>query len=440
MFRLSFTVLVVGCGIAATAAAQTITPRGDTLSLHEAVVLGRTANPVLAARAADVRAAGARIRPAGTLPDPQLRLGAMNYMLPGLSPRGDPLTMNQLGIMQMLPVNGTLGLRRRVARFDSVRVAAGSDEAQLQVERDVRARYWELYHVDQALGVMDRTVAVLRELASVAGAMYAVGTVPQSDVVRAQTAITRMEQEIEAMRLDRVKAVAELNAALGRNAETPIALPPQDPHQEHHAAMQPLATPPLPTLDSLVIEADSGSPLLGQARAMAGGARVGETVARRMLVPDLNVGFTYGQRAGGNDMLSLELGLSLPLYASGRQLRMRDEARAMRDAAESDLTAMRVELRARLLSAREEAETARRQIERIVGTLVPQASASYEAALAAYRVGRADFPSVLDAQMTLLQYQHDLHSYEAMYGTAVAEVDRLVGRSLLSPTDRQENR
>lgn len=435
MFHCLFTVIAVSSGIAA-ATAQDPSARRDTLSLREAVTIAHTTNPILAARAADVRAASARIRPAGTLPDPQLRLGAMNYMLPGLSPRGDPLTMNQLTLMQMLPVNGTLALRRRVARFDSTRIAEGAEAAALQVERNVRARYWELYHADQALNVMNGTLGVLRDLASIAASMYAVGTVPQSDVIRAQTAITRMEQEIETMRLDRVRAVAELNAAMGRAAEAPIFLPPQDPHQEHHAAMLPLNTPPLPPLDSLAAMAELASPLLSSGRAMIGGAETGQVIARRMIWPDLTVGVTYGQRTGGNDMVSLEVGASVPLFAGSRQYRMRDEARAMRESAEADLAVMRLELRAQIQVAREEAESARRQLERIAGTLIPQATASYEASLSAYRVGRADFASVLDARMTLLDYQHDVHSYEAMYGAAVAEVDRLIGRSFNSQNSR----
>ncbi|MDP3772649.1 MAG: TolC family protein, partial [Gemmatimonadales bacterium] len=130
----------------------------DTLTLSRAVALARANNPSLAARAADVRAAGARIRPAGTLPDPTLTIGAMNYMLPSLSASRDPLSMNQVTLTQMLPVNGTLGLRRTVARFDSVRVASQRDALMLSVERYVRARYWDVYHADRALEIMDRTL------------------------------------------------------------------------------------------------------------------------------------------------------------------------------------------------------------------------------------------------------------------------------------------
>lgn len=423
----------VYCVLAATAALTSpLFAQNDTVSLVRAVALARAGSPRLVAAAAAVSAAGARIRPAGTLADPQLTLGVMNRSLSGMP---DPLTMNQLTLMQMVPVNGMLGLRRQVARFDSARVAAGSEGIALEVERDVRARYWELYHVDQALAVMDRTLAVLRELASVSGAMYAVGTVPQADVIRAQTALTRMRQEIEEMQLMRVRAVSELNAAMGRPADAALALPPQDPRQAHHATLRPLDTPLLPPLDSLAAYAEAHSPELSGARAMIAAARTNQTAVRRMVYPDLSLGVSYGQRSGvgGDDMVSAMVGVSLPVFARGRQFRMRDEAQAMRAQAEADLSAMRLELRARTFAAREEAETARRQLERVTGTLIPQAVASYEAALAAYRVGRVDFAAALDAQMELLTYQHDLHRYESMYGAAVAELDRLIGRPFTAP-------
>ncbi|MEK6768632.1 MAG: TolC family protein [Gemmatimonadota bacterium] len=409
----------------------------DTLTLARAVAMARTANPRVAGASAEVAAAGARIRPAGTLPDPTLTIGAMNYMLPSLSASRDPLSMNQVTLTQMLPVNGTLGLRRTVARFDSVRVASQRDALMLSVERGVRARYWDLYHTDRALEIMDRTLAVVRELSNVATTMYTVGSTVQSDVVRAQVAVTRMQQEIIEMRLQRFAAASAFNALLGRPGEAPLVLPAPPGHEGHGAATLPLETPPLPPFDSLVALADTGNPDIAAGRAGVEGARTNETAIRRMIYPDLDLGMAYGQRVGDNDMLSLMVGVSVPVFARSRQFRMRDEARAMRNASEEMLRAMRLEVRSMLATAYQEAETARRQVALYAGSLNPQAVAAYEAALSAYRVGRVDFPTVLDAQMALLTYQHDLHRYEAMYGTAVAEIDRLIGRPFAAPAANQ---
>ena len=412
--------------------------RRDTLDLPTAIAVSRAHNPRIAGAGAEVAAAGARIRPAGALPDPTVTLGAMNYMLPGLSPRSDPLSMNQLTVMQMLPVNGTLGLRRTAARADSARVAFGRDAMVLEVEHAVRTRYWELYHTDRALETMTRTLAVLRDLAAIASSMYAVGSVTQADVVRAQLAITRMQQEIADMELQRFAAASALNALLGSPGERPIVLRSAAEHEAHGGEVLALEMPPPPPLDSLVAAAEAGNPDFSAGRSSIAAAQANESAARRMIYPDLGIGVSYGHRPGSNDMVSAMVSVTVPVFARARQLRMRDEARAMRSAAEQDLEAMRVEVRSDLAIARAEAETARRQVALYTGTLMPQAAATYEASLAAYRVGRVDFMTVLDSRMALLTYEHDIHRFEAMYGAAIADIDRLAGRTYVAPLPGME--
>jgi hypothetical protein len=46
--------------------------------------------------------------------------------------------------------------------------------------------------------------------------------------------------------------------------------------------------------------------------------------------------------------------------------------------------------------------------------------------------------AVLDAQMSLLAYQHDAHRFESMYGTAIADIDRLTGRLYVAPMQGME--
>jgi len=407
--------------------------RPDTLDLAAAIATARAGNPRIAAASAGVRAAAARIAPAGSLQDPTVTLGAMNYMLPGLSPRGDPMTMTQLTVMQMLPINGTLRLRRSAARADSAGTALRRDALALDVEHEVRTRYWELYHTDRALETMAGTLGALRDLVGISSAMYAVGSTSQADVLRAQLAVTRMRQEIADMELQRVTAAAALNGLLGRDPETRMVLRAGTAHEMHAGEVMALEMPPLPPLDSLAQWADSGNLELAALRSGVGAARANEDAARRMSIPDLTVGLSYGQRTGAPDVVSAMVGVSVPVFARSRQLKMREEYRAMREMAEGEIAAMRLAVRTELVTARAEAETARRQLTLYTGTLVPQAAAAYEASLSAYRVGRVDFMAVLDAQMALLMFEHDAHRFEGMYGTAIADIDRLSGRPYVAP-------
>jgi outer membrane protein TolC len=417
-------------GIAAAQdAAAPVRPPADTFDLTRAIRVARDRNPMLAARADEVRAAGARTGAAGAWADPVVTLGAMNYMLPGLSPSGDPMTMNQLTVMQMLPLSGVPGSRRSAARADSARTDLARQAAALDVEHGVRTGYWELYHADRALDVMRQRQVLLRDVVTAATAMYGVGRVPQSDVLRAQVALTQLAREIIEMEQERYAAAVRFNLLLGRGSDEPVALPASSAHAAHGAAVRTLDLAEPAPLDSLLVLARGLSPDLRADSAAVTAARARETVASRERWPDIGVGAAYGQRAGLNDMVTLMVSASVPIW--GRQRAVRDEARAMTDAASREFEAARQRLAAEVVMARSEAMTARRQVDLYAGTLVPQAEAAREAVLAAYRVGRADIGALLEAETMLLEYQHDLHRYEAAFGAALADLDRLTGRSLV---------
>ncbi|HEU4723027.1 MAG TPA: hypothetical protein VFS59_16820, partial [Gemmatimonadaceae bacterium] len=79
----------------------------DRLRLGDLYAQVERANPRIAAASALATAARARVPGARRPPDPQLQLGFMNYTLPGLAPM-PTLGMNQLQLMQMLPLGGKL--------------------------------------------------------------------------------------------------------------------------------------------------------------------------------------------------------------------------------------------------------------------------------------------------------------------------------------------
>jgi outer membrane protein, heavy metal efflux system len=61
--------------------------------------------------------------------------------------------------------------------------------------------------------------------------------------------------------------------------------------------------------------------------------------------------------------------------------------------------------------------------------VLPQAEANVTSAFSSYRVGRVDFMTLLDAQMTLNQYRQELYALLAEYGR-VAELEMVIGREL----------
>jgi outer membrane protein TolC len=133
-------------------------------------------------------------------------------------------------------------------------------------------------------------------------------------------------------------------------------------------------------------------------------------------------------------MGSLMIGATLPVYAKSRQLRMRDEANAMRAMAAADLEVMRADTRGRLMELYAEFTKSRNLRELYRTTILPQAEGSVTASFSAYRLGSVNLMTLLDNQMTVNRYRQELVTLEASQGKAIAEIEMLLGRELFDPT------
>ena len=381
-------------------------------------------NPKAAAARSLAQAAQARQKGASRPPDPQLQFGWMNYSLPTLAPM-PILGMTQLQLMQMIPLGGKLGGAGRVAGAQASAASARAEDVAWEVRAKSAMLFYELYATDRGLDVARETLRVLADIARTAEAMYRVGDGRQADVLRADVSVARMVEDTLRMQAMREATMASLGALLDGSVEDRIAAPVLPAF--------PAEVPSLGWLDSL---ADANRPMIRAGLDDVRTADESAQLAGKEIIPDLTVGLQYGQQAGAmggvDRMGSLMFGVSVPVFARSRQLRMRDEAGAMRQMAQSELAAIRAETRGRIGEAYAALTRARRLAQLYLTTVIPQAEAASASALAAYRVGRVDFMTVLDARMTINQYRQQLHVLDAEQGKAWTELEMLVGRELVN--------
>jgi cobalt-zinc-cadmium efflux system outer membrane protein len=394
-------------------------------------------SPRVSAARALTRAAEARVPGAKRPPDPEVQLGFMNRRLPGLSPM-EPLGMTQLQLMQMIPVAGKLRLSGQAASARAASQAELTKEVEWSVRNDVAMAFYELYQTDQTLGVQRQTLSLLESTREIAEAMYRAGDGRQADVLRAHVAIARMAQDTIRMTAMRAGMAARLNALLDRPAEASVASPrlPQFPDS-------------VPSLESLVAEAVENRGMVRAGLFEVQAADRDAEIARREIWPDLTIGLQYGQsrltmpattdpqglpmppERRTERMASLMIGASLPIFARSRQLQMRNEMSAMRRMAEADLAGMRAETRGEVARVHADLLRARTLAALYRSTVLPQAVATVESSLSAYRVGRVDFMTLLDSRMATNTYREELIAIVASEGKAWAELEMLVGRELL---------
>jgi outer membrane protein TolC len=423
--------------VALGARAATARAQSSRMSLGDLYREARQASPKVDAAHALARATEARVPGAKPPPDPELQLGFMNYTLPGLRPM-EPLGMTQLQLMQMIPTAGKLHYAGRVASAQAAAESERATEVEWEVRSDGAMAFYELYKAEQTIAVDRQTLRLLAEIRQVTESMYRVGEGRQADVLRANVEIARMVEDTIRMSTMRASMAARLNALLDRAADTPVSSPalPEFPDS-------------VPPLDSLIAQASAGRAMVRAGRREVEAAAAQSKLARREIWPDLTVGVQVGQQRvtmpAGTDadgmpipgerrterMGSLMIGATLPIFARSRQLRMREEMAAMQRMAEADLAAMRATTRGQVSEAFANLTRARRLAELYRTTVIPQAEATVESSLAAYRVGSVDFMTLLDNRMSVNQYRQELIALEAEEGEAWAELEMLLGRELM---------
>jgi len=406
------------------------------LSLAEVLVEVTRVNPRVAAAYAQARAAAARVPMAMRPPDPQLQFGFMNYSLPGLAPM-PVLGMAQVQFMQMLPLGGKLRAAGQAASSSAAAAKARASDVEWELRSQAAMAFYDLYAAHQQLAVARETLRVLQDIARTAEAMYRVGEGRQADVLRAQVEIARMVEDTVRMQAMRESMTARLNALLDRDVGSDLGAP--------WLPAFPDSIPPRRWLDSL---ADRERPMIRAGQDEVRASESSERLARRELLPDLQVGLQYGQRSGSmsdattgepmgrttDRMGSLMIGATVPIFARSRQLRMREEAGAMSRMARADLLAMRAETRGRVGEAYASLGRARRLATLYRTTILPQAEATVASALAAYRVGSVDFMTLLDSRMTASRYREQLATLEADEGKAWADLEMLTAHVLVPMT------
>lgn len=425
---LRHTLLTAGLALLAATAGAVPAQEPDAVPAAGVLRLGAlldtiaVANPRLRAAASAAGAVAAGVPEASTLPDPMVQIGVMNVGLPDLDTDMPASMAPAVQLMQSVPFPGKLGLRGEMAAAEGRMADADALEAWWEVRGRAADVFYDLYSLDGRLTVMWETLGLLESFRTVAQARYATGDGPQTDVLRADVEVIRMEGEVRKLEALRTAAAARLNGLMDRPAATPVPTPVLDSLPQT-----------VPAADTLAAWAWQSRPLLDRGRIAVERAGAGVDLARRQIWPDFTVGLSYGQRDRGQGterMGSAMVGFSIPVHAGRRQFAERERAEAMRRVAEADLSGIRAEVAADIGVLLAEFETARALVALYRHDILPEARAVVTSALSAYRVGTVDFMTLVEAELAVNRFESELVELLAGYGRAIAGLESSIGRPL----------
>jgi len=401
---------------AATASAQPLGATVESLLAH-----ARQANPEFAMMQREAEAAGARVVPAGNLPDPTFSMELRDItrdseINPTLSP--SRVGSTKYTVRQMFPWPGKRELARSAAEASaeqsSEAARAAWNELALKLKL-LQARRYELAQRQQIVGEND---SLLAQLEAVTRSRYAGGLAVQADAVRALSERTMLRGEQIALAAQARTADAQANALLARPPDAPLAAPssPRLPAGELQYAR-------------LAEKLRDRNPDLAVERARLAGAERSRDLAYRNRYPDFALAVSPIQR--GTQLVDYDLmfEITIPLQQGTRRAQ-EQEALAMVAAATSRREAAMQRALGELGAALAQLDGAREMARLSESSLLPQARLNLEATLIAYETGKLDFASLLDAERQLRQARLSLLAAQVEAQMRAAEIERLIGEDL----------
>ena len=213
----------------AAISARTYADSTSVLGLAEARAKAIADNPGLAEMQARYEALTQVAPQASSLPDPVVSLNAMNLPWDSFDRNQEPMTQMQLGVSQMFPFPGKLGLREDIALFEAEAALYSVEEMRLNLDKNVSVAWWEVYFLDRALETVQSNQSLLRQFVEVARKKYEVGKGLQQDVLLAQLELSGfLDQEIRLQAM-REQQVIRMNVLMDVSPDMPVQLPTMVP-------------------------------------------------------------------------------------------------------------------------------------------------------------------------------------------------------------------
>lgn len=418
--HLRATTLALLIAAPALALAQAAAPLGaDLPSLLD---YARQHNPELAAMQREAQAAEQRIKPAGALPDPVLRVELMNINNYG-NDAGFNVLPSKVGetkytLMQMLPFPGKRELKRDAAAADARSAEARTSATWAEQSMKLRTAYAQYYLAGRNERITNELLDLMTRLEQIAQSRYTGGLAPQQDAIRAQLEQTAMRSELIGVNNEKRQMQARINALLGRAANAPLA--------------EPQVLPPLPaTLDvqALAVRARNENPTVRAELARVEAAQSSRDLAYRNRYPDFTVGVAPTQMGSRVTSWGLMFELNIPLQQGTRRAQ-EGEATAMLEAARARAEAAATQADSELSGQLAALEAARRSETLIATRQMPQSDLVLQSAMAAYENGKVDFATLLEAQRQARRTRLDLLKAQVDAQMRAAEIERTLGAPL----------
>jgi len=386
---------------------------GEVLSLPTLLLRARDNNPEILAARHGWKVMLDEVAPTRAWPDPTFTY--IDEKFPSGVAGVDPMHMQHYRIEQTIPFPGKLTNDARMKYHEALIAEAKYRAMTLEVFRDVRSRYYQLYLTDQLIALAQESVNVLKQTLASAQARLAGGQSSAADVFMVQTELRRMENMLFEQKQQRTLITIEMNTLLNQAVETELgtAQPPD---------LTEIQTS-LPELEKL---ASINNPLYQSAMHEVNHSRAMKTHHALQFLPDFGVMYEKETADAGPAGSQIGVSVTFPLWLS-RPWGLTRSAEEHTAETEATSQAMRNEVQKMVHQEYTETNTYLTQAKNYQAGILPEAQSALKITRQQYASGQLDFLRFLEAFRTWIQTNNEYQDKLYRYGDHWSELERWVG-------------
>ncbi|NHK29693.1 TolC family protein [Parvularcula flava] len=400
-----------------TSAQAGMIEENEPLTLDQVLTQIRHASPEVRAAALETKARAAEARQAGRWLNPSLSLEVENFGGDGAFDGFDQ-SDRTYAISQTLQLGGKRQKQVRAARALEALGSAQCETILREAELEAALSFYDLHATIQLAEMADSAADLAARFRDTVIKRYEAGAAAPPDVSRAKTEAARLQAaaaDLQAQIIVEKLALAALWGADTARFGNPIIT----------------ATQAAPSQGEV-----SSHPAIVAAAASLEASRAQEQLERVRIIPDITVSAGVREfEATGESALVAGLEVPLPLFDRNRDAADAAAFRAQASAIDAEATEAR--LRARLQSSIAQQQAARRQLDLLQSSALPEAQSAHDAAIRGYQAGKFDLTATLDARQALIDTQIAVIESNRKLNAENVLLQSLIGAAPFSEGDMQ---
>lgn len=389
----------------------------EPISLNALIEEAKANNTELQTFREKIKAKEFAARVEGVLDDPTFKVEIEDIPKDKPFNLGDSM-QTRYTFSQMFPFPGKLSLKQSIALKDVLISGAELKDKELEIKAMIKDSYYDCSFINESIKIMHEIKDILSYMAELAQIKYSTGQVTQQDVLKIQTELAMLTNEIILLEAEKDVVEARIKSILNRNQDAVLGEPQGIKKDRIKIDTMQLMTMVLqsnPAIKAMEYEAQANELNVG--------------LAKKNYYPDFMLGIAPIQKGGRFESWDLMFQVNIPLWMSKYDNQTR-EAVANVNVLKSRLNTEKNLKGFDVKSAAVRVEAAERIMTLYETSLLPQVELSFESAMKNYQSGKIDFLSLLDAERTLKRTRIEHLNSIVDYRKKIAILERVVGEEL----------